>query len=323
MPTKRLAIPFALGEGQNKTAPAWIQVMRTGKFDHPEYGEFEITPATLQEMRTNFNNRVRRVDLSVDYFHENDKLAAGWFAELDIREAGTQLWARIDWTPKAAASIAEREIRYFSPEWAPEYTDAETKQVFKNVLFGGGLTNRPFLKDMSSIVNNEKGETLKLEEVQKELADTKQKLSDAVKAQGDAEKKAADMMPQMDAKDKEIADLKAKIAELEAKLQTQAADAKMAAEKAAKESAFQKLLTEGKAVPAQKDAFMSGDTVKFAESAQPVNLNANGNGGGNSGGDGEVTEEKILELAETKRKADGTLSMGDAIKAAKKELSKK
>jgi hypothetical protein len=43
-----------------------------------------------------------------------------------------------------------------------------------------------------------------------------------------------------------------------------------------KTSNFNKLLSEGKAVEAQREAFMKDDTVKFAELAQSVNLQGNG-----------------------------------------------
>lgn len=326
MRTHRLSRPFevVLSEKADGKVPDWVQIMKAGKFDHPEYGEFEITPATLSEMKANFDNRVRRVDLAVDYFHENDKLAAGWFSEVQIRD-GNSLWARIEWTEKARQALASRELRYFSPEWAQEYTDAETKQVFRNVLFGGGLTNRPFLKEMQPIVNNEQGDKMTLDEVKKELDATKKKLSETEAKVTDAEKKAADMVPEMDSKDKMIEELKAKIAELEGKLQSQMGEMQKLAEAkklSDKEAAFTKLLTEGKAVPAQKDAYLSGDMIAFAEKAKPLNLSASGNGQEGEQNTGDKTQDEIYALAEAHKKANPTMNFGDCVSHVKKELKK-
>lgn len=57
----------------------------------------------------------------IDYEHQTDHTsengqpapAAGWIRELDVR--GGALWGRVEWTAKAAASIAAREYRYISP----------------------------------------------------------------------------------------------------------------------------------------------------------------------------------------------------------------
>src|SRR6267378_2033908 len=69
-----------------------VQVLRVGKFNHPKYGEFEITTATLAEMKKNFDSNVRGVDVAFDYFHDSDKEASGWPSELYISENGNELW---------------------------------------------------------------------------------------------------------------------------------------------------------------------------------------------------------------------------------------
>lgn len=145
-----------------------VQVLRVGKFNHPKYGEFEITQATLAEMKQNFDNNVRGVDIAFDYFHESDKEASGWPSELYLSDDGNELWSKVDWTPAAQRKLAEREIRYFSPDFAFQWEDPETGKTYKNVLFGGGLTNRPFVKDMAAIVAHEqKGKPMTEEQVKK------------------------------------------------------------------------------------------------------------------------------------------------------------
>ncbi len=192
-----------LGEGQ--VVPNEIQVIRTGKFNHPKYGTFEILPATLSEMKANFDSKVRGVDLAIDYFHESDELAAAWIKNLFLKEDGSELWAEVDWTPAASRKLAERELRYFSPDFAFEWTDPEAGTTFKNVLFGGGLTNRPFLKEMAAIVADEtkgendmteleklKAKNRELEASNLKLTEERVRLSDQCATQT---KQMADMVP--------------------------------------------------------------------------------------------------------------------------------
>lgn len=314
-----------------KVVPKEVQVLRVGKFKHPRYGEFEITNQTLSEMKNNFDANVRGIDMSFDYFHDSDKEASAWVQKLELREAGTELWALVDWTPKAEQKLSERELRYFSPDFAFAYTDPEKGSTFTNVLFGGGLTNRPFVKEMKAIVaaENKGDETMtELEKLQKELADQKTanlKLSEDYKA---AEAKLA-AMPAAPAPDK-VKELEAKIAELQAELakakgeadvalaeKKKADEAKMLAEKT---SEFNVMLSEGKACAAQKDAYMKGDMKEFIAKAQPVNLKASG-----SSESVTLTEDDtkaIIKLAEEKQKANPALTRGDAISIAKKELKK-
>jgi hypothetical protein len=142
-----------LTETPNGVSPE-VQLLRVGTFNHPKYGKFEITPLVLAEMKYNFEKNVRGIDIALDFFHESDKVAAGWLKTLELRENGTELWAiNVDWTPRARKMLAEKELRYFSPDFSFQWTDPENGKVFQNVLFGGGLTNRPFVKGMEPIVS--------------------------------------------------------------------------------------------------------------------------------------------------------------------------
>jgi len=315
-----------LSEG-NKV-PNEVQVLRVGKFNHPQYGAFEINSQTLAEMKANHDARVRGIDTAFDYFHDSEKEASAWVQELFLKEEGTELWARVDWTPKAAQKLAERELRYFSPDFAFKWEDPENGNVYKNVLFGGGLTNRPFVKEMQAIVadENKTGEKnmTELEKAQarvKELEGTNLKLSEDMQ---NMEKKMEEM-PKPD----KVAELEKQIAALQAELAKakQEQEAMMSEKKkleeqaklAEKEKEFNVLLSEGKAVAAQKDAFIKGDMTEFVKLSQPVNLRGSGSSD-NQGGDDDT--KAILKLAEEKQKADPKLSRGDAISIAKKELKK-
>ncbi len=140
---------------EDKKVPNKVQVLRVGKFNHPKYGYFEITTKTLSEMKANHDANIRGLDMAFDYFHKSDEDAAAWVKSLELSEDGQALFAVVDWTPTAEKKLAEREIRYFSPDFAFKWTDPERGTIHNNVLFGGGLTNRPFVKEMEAIVASE------------------------------------------------------------------------------------------------------------------------------------------------------------------------
>ncbi len=279
--------------------PEWIQLLRTGKWQHPSYGPLVVTLDTLQAFKKNFDERVLGIDINVDYAHNSDKEAACWIRELAIHDDG-KLFARVDWTKAGAAKVAEKEYRYTSADFDFDYRDPETGKKFGPVLKGAGLTNRPFVKGMAPTINlSEFTEEKEMNELEKALAQVKtlseensalkanqQKLDDALAGKSPEELVA------------KIQELEAKIAELTGKVSAGEKE-KALAEKTGK---FDKMLSEGKVVEAQRAAFLADDTVKFAELAVSVKLADQGSG--KEPGDVEKdettdVEEKIHKLAET------------------------
>lgn len=317
--------------------PKEIQILRVGRFNHPQYGAFEITPKVLTEMQANFDLKTRGVDLAVDYFHDADKEAAGWINSLELKEGGTELWANVSWTPTALKKLAERELRYFSPDFSFKWVDPETGTAFDNVLFGGGLTNRPFVKEMQAIVANENtNKGVQVTELEKAQARIKELEANNVKLSEDNKemeaKLAAPPAPapvpapasgDAEAMKKEIADLKAQLAKAQGDMKVMA-DEKALADAAKclaeKETAFNVLLSEGKACVAQKDSFLKGDMTEFLKLAQPVNVRASGSSESTTVVD--TDSAAIIKLAEEKEKANPKLTRGESISLAKKELKK-
>jgi len=133
-----------------------LEIMRTGKWKHPLYGLFEITENTLTNIITNFENKVRGIDISFDLEHggtSHKGEAVCWVKKLFRK--GSSLLAEVDWTDFGKKKVQEKSFRYFSPEFKFIYTDSETGKKYNNVLLGGGLTNRPFIKNMSPIMLSE------------------------------------------------------------------------------------------------------------------------------------------------------------------------
>jgi hypothetical protein len=126
--------------------------MKVGTYDHAVYGTINFTPEKLQQFADNVANNVRGVDLSIDYDHLTVKAgqseAAGWIKQ--VKFEGGILKGLVEFTKAAAEKIRTKAFRYFSPEFVDKWIDP-AGQEHKNVLFGGGLTNRPFLKNLLPI----------------------------------------------------------------------------------------------------------------------------------------------------------------------------
>jgi len=143
-------------ESFNEVNPnGWLFICREFDLD----GRGKVTEKDLIEMKENIENNVRGIKLDIDYDHKkrSDK-AAGWYGEMKLEKItihnGREVWAlftKPEWTKEALKTLEEKEYRYFSPEIAFKYYDNEKKKWYKNVLFGGGLTNRPEIKGQPMI----------------------------------------------------------------------------------------------------------------------------------------------------------------------------
>ena len=124
----------------------WIHAFAIGEYQHPLYGKIKMSAERASRMAANVMNGVRGVDLAIDYGHRSEAEAAGWVKGAEARANG--LWLLVEWTKKAAQKIRDKEYRYFSPEFVNSWKHPESGETFKDVVLGGGLTNRPFLKNM-------------------------------------------------------------------------------------------------------------------------------------------------------------------------------
>lgn len=282
---QRLRMPPQLIQLAESTgvAPGKVQILKVGDYHHPEYGLLKITPDTLFSMKRNFDNKVRGIDCAVDYSHESESIAAGWFHSLELADDGQSLWGSIKWTPNGERVVREKEFRYLSADFNFSYKDNQTLQEFGPTLLGAGLTNRPFIKGMEPTVEltEGKGSQMKtVEQLQAEvtkLTDENKKLSEQSTAFSTI---LGGMTPeQMMEKMKGLETQCAQLTEENKKLKEGQQSAAQAAALAEKKGKFDKLLSEGKVVEAQRQAFMDGDAVKLAELGEKVQLTPQGGQG--------------------------------------------
>jgi len=153
---KRIAFVQLFAEASSSVdVPVEIHVVPTGKWQHPVYGEMEITSANVSEFVQNFKDKVRR-DIPITAGHDNgmsggELPAVGWFKDL-IDRGVKGLYAAVEWTEEGKELLKQRSFKYFSPEFYEEYTDPETQEKRSHVLVGGALTNKPYFKELDPVV---------------------------------------------------------------------------------------------------------------------------------------------------------------------------
>lgn len=141
-----------LADGADGMKRSWIMLMPQGEFEHPQYGKLSFSRKKLEEFKANFDSRVRKIDIALDQDHDGGK-ATGWLEQLQLRDGG--LWGLVRWTSLGEQLLKDQIYRYFSPEFG-DFTDPESGKKFSNVIIGGALTNRPFLKSMPAVQLAEK-----------------------------------------------------------------------------------------------------------------------------------------------------------------------
>lgn len=355
--------PLEVGKSSQGNPLRKMQVLRTGTFTDPRYGTFPITPKMLSDMVKNFSEGVRGVIPSLDYKHESDDVAAGWFQKLYTVNDGdnVELWAEIEMTPRGEKTLSDKEFGYISADFDSDYCDNETGVKHGCVLLGAGLTNRPVIKRMESVIELSEKPFTYAEKNTDPVSEKIKKLIKEGKPQDQAIAIALDMqrrgqlsekvLPNKDlangnqSKGKNKMDdltklspeeLIAMIKDLQAKLEAASKEdaaegdsammkemqqklaeaekkcADMEKEKKLAEttSQFVKMLSEGKAVEAQREAFMSGDMMKFAELAQPINGKAKGSNETQT--EFADAQEEVIETAK-KLSEEKKISMKDAI----------
>jgi hypothetical protein len=290
---------------------------------HSLYGGITITAEDLKRMKENFEKNARGLAegdkpiLQFDYKHADEDVAAGWIQGLVLSDDGQKLFADVEFTDPARKAIQAKEWKFTSPTIVRNFTNTQTGEKFDIVLKGAALTNKPFLKDMDAITGlseEDRKKALeylqKLEEQEDITLGSMENILKAISELTPEEQTEIALKMQstyggkrkMSDKDKKMSEQDAPTpSEKEIKLAEENKELREKLRSKELETQFAVLLSEGKAVPAQKDAFLKGDLVEFAKLSGDINLDESGSG--DSGKKDEVktkdaAEEKLNELAE-------------------------
>ncbi|OQX16140.1 MAG: hypothetical protein BWK73_04565 [Thiothrix lacustris] len=132
-----------------KKTTSTVEIIRTGNFDHAEYGAFAVTADHLDSFVRNFNGNAYGQKIFIDVGHKPQDGAAGEIKQLYVD--GNTLKALVEWTPYGLQAIRERGCIYLSADYYENWTDNETKQSYGPLLLGAGLVTRPHIKRMKPI----------------------------------------------------------------------------------------------------------------------------------------------------------------------------
>ena len=152
----RRAFAFSEGEGDVKKSTD-VQLLRAIDAKHGLYGRVKVTSEHLNQMVQNFSANTFGQPVYFDVEHRTSAGAAGEITAL--RFDGTHLLADVTWTPHGVDAITNKRHELVSAEFTEEFTDSETGIEAGAVLFGAGLTTRPFVKRMQRVQLSEDGGT--------------------------------------------------------------------------------------------------------------------------------------------------------------------
>ena len=141
------------------TPSSWIQVAKTGTFKSSRYGQFSITRQDLAQMIVNQPAAPTR--LPIDYDHlsmdpkkPGDGIAAGWITDLELRDDGDTLWAKVEWTPDGAKRVQAKEYQFVSPSFMKGAKSKADGKEIGTALLAAAVTNHPFLDGMAALALN-------------------------------------------------------------------------------------------------------------------------------------------------------------------------
>ena len=142
------------------SGPQWIPFLPTpGKYQHPTYGEINITPSFNAQLVASVKDHVYQENIPLDVEHET-KLsgAVAWLKDMRLNDDGSAD-AYVEWTDRGKQLLKGGQFKYVSPEWFGSWRDPASGIVHRNVVAGGAITTRPFFKDkvLRALVASEQG----------------------------------------------------------------------------------------------------------------------------------------------------------------------
>lgn len=194
--------------------PEEIKLLPLGRV-RSQKGDFTVDDESVELIQKQFKGR--KLDIVIDYEHQTLKdvqaPAGGWIK--DLYKGADAIIAKVEWTPKAAQYLKNKEYKYLSPVVMVRKYDRKATGVHS-----AALTNTPAIDGMFAIVNAldikdliEGGNTMDLQELAKMLGlpdtvteeEIKKAVGEAARAAEklkDQEGKNPDSSAQQDGKEK-------------------------------------------------------------------------------------------------------------------------
>ena len=183
--------------------PTEIKILPLGRV-HSQKGDFNVDDESFELIRKQFKDR--KLDLVIDYEHQTlsdvQAPAGGWIK--DLYKGEDAIIAKVEWTPKAAEYLKNKEYRYLSPVVLVRKRDQKA-----TAIHSVALTNTPAIDGMFALVNSldiedisEGGNIMDLKELAKALGlpetateeEIKKAVEDAAKAAEKLKPEGADMV---------------------------------------------------------------------------------------------------------------------------------
>lgn len=150
--------------------PTEIKILPLGVV-HSQRGDFVVDDESFGLIRKQFKDR--KLDLVIDYEHQTladvQAPAGGWIK--DLYKGNDAIIAKVEWTPRAAEYLKNKEYRYLSPVVLVRKRDQKA-----TAIHSVALTNTPAIDGMFALVNSldiedisEGGQIMDLKELAKLL----------------------------------------------------------------------------------------------------------------------------------------------------------
>ena len=181
--------------------PTEIKILPLGRV-HSQKGDFNVDEESFELIRKQFKDR--KLDLVIDYEHQTlsdvQAPAGGWIK--DLYKGEDAIIAKVEWTPKAAEYLKNKEYRYLSPVVLVRKRDQKA-----TAIHSVALTNTPAIDGMFALVNSldiedisEGGNIMDLKELAKALGLPETATEEEIKKAVEDAAKAAERLKEMEEK---------------------------------------------------------------------------------------------------------------------------
>ena len=139
------------------------QLFPLGKWSHPR-GAISVSFERAKKFVQGFKEKTAGQDLPILFVHSDEAYksnprfgqAAGWISDMHADEKRGVL-VDIDFTDEGADEVRAKKWRYLSAEYFNKITLPHHDRPHEDVIVGAALVNRPHLKGMDPLLNEETG----------------------------------------------------------------------------------------------------------------------------------------------------------------------